>query len=101
MERHDSELKQREDQMINVTSELALVQSFELEMHFDYKGKKYGAYCTYEIEGRGICDIGIYELDSRNDIHPHIDPPIFDELFCKVREYFREEFHIEESKVQW
>ena len=54
MERHDYELKQREDQMINVNSELALVKSFELEMHFDYKGKNYGAYCTYEVEGRGI-----------------------------------------------
>jgi hypothetical protein len=97
MERHDYELKQREDQMINVNSELALVKSFELEMHLDYKGKKYGAYCTYEIEGRGICDIGIYELDSRNDI----DPPLFDTLYEIVRQYFREEFHIDESKVQW
>ena len=97
MERHDYELKQREDQMINVTSESALVISFELEMYFDYKGKSYGACCTYEVEGRGICDIEIYELDTTNDIHP----PLFDELFCKVREYFREEFHIEESKLQW
>jgi len=97
MERHDYELKQREDQMINVNSELALVKSFELEMHFDYRGKNYGAYCTYEIEGRGICDIGIYELNSRNDIHP----PLFDTLYEIVRQYFREEFHIDESKVQW
>lgn len=97
MEKHDYDLKQREDQMINVKSELALVQSFELEMHFDYKGNNYGAYCTYEIEGRGICDIGIYELNSRNDIHP----PLFDELFCKVREYFREDFNINESQIQW
>ena len=97
MERHDIELKQREDQMINVTSESALVISFELEMYFDYKDKSYGACCTYEVEGRGICDIEIYELNSRNDIHP----PLFDELFCKVREYFKEEFHIEESKLQW
>jgi hypothetical protein len=97
MERHDYELKQREDQMINVTSELASVQSFEFEMHFDYKGKNYGAYCTYEVEGRGICDIGIYELNSRNDIHP----PLFDELFCKVRGYFREEFRINPETLDW
>jgi len=97
MERHDYELKQREDQMINVTSESALVISFELEMHFDYKGKSYGACCTYEVEGRGICDIEIYELDTINDIHP----PLFDELYDIVRQYFREEFHIDESNVQW
>ncbi len=97
MERHDYELKQREDQMINVTSELASVQSFEFEMHFDYKGKNYGAYCTYEVEGRGICDIEIYELNSLHDLPQHI----FDELFCQVREHFREHFNINESIIQW
>ena len=97
MERHDYELKQREDQMINVNSELALVKSFELEMHFDYKGKNYGAYCTYEIEGRGICDIEIYEINSLHDLPQHI----FDELFCQVREYFREDFNINKSEIQW
>jgi hypothetical protein len=94
MERHDYELKQREDQMIHVTNESSLVKSFELEMHFDYKGKNYGAYCTYEIEGRGICDIGVYELDSRNVI----DPPLFDALYEIVRQYFKEEFHIDDPK---
>ena len=97
MERHDYELKQREDQMINVKSELALVQSFELEMHFDYKGEKFGAYCTYEIEGRGICNIGIYSLDSARGI----EQPLYDILYDQVEKYFKEDFHIDESKVQW
>ena len=97
MERHDYELKQREDQMINVTSESALVISFELEMYFDYKDKSYGACCTYEVEGRGICDIEIYELNSRNDIHP----PLFDTLYEIVRQYFREEFHINHKTLDW
>ena len=97
MERYDYDLKQREDKLINVTNESAIVNSFELRIDFEYKNQRYGAYCTYEVEGRGICDIGIYELNSRNDIHP----PLFDTLYEIVRQYFREEFHIDESKVQW
>ncbi len=97
MERHDYELKQREDQTINVTSESALVISFELEMYFEYKGTEYGAYCTYEVEGRGICDIGIYHLNSARGI----EQPIYDELYEQVKEYFREQFHITEKILDW
>ncbi len=97
MERHDHELKQREDQIIHVTNEASLVTSFELEIHFDYKGTEYGAYCTYEVEGRGVCDIGIYELNSRNDIHP----PLFDELYDQVEVYFQEDYNIKANDLQW
>ena len=65
MERHDHELKQREDQIIHITNESSLVISFELEIYFDYKGTEYGAYCTNEIEGRGIHNIGIYHRDIK------------------------------------
>jgi hypothetical protein len=34
MERHDYELKQREDQIIHVTNESSLVKSFELHINF-------------------------------------------------------------------
>ena len=58
MERHDYELKQREDQIIHLLHE--------------YKGKSYGACCTYEVEGRGICEIEIYEINSLHDLPQHI-----------------------------
>ena len=97
MERHDYELKQREDQIIHVTSESALVISFELEMYFEYKGKSYGACCTYEVEGRGICDIEIYELNNPRDI----EPSLFDELYEQVKVYFQEDYNIKANDLQW
>jgi hypothetical protein len=39
MERHDYELKQREDQIIHVTNESSIVNSFELRIDFEYKNK--------------------------------------------------------------
>ncbi len=97
MERHDYELKQREDQIIHVTKESAIVNSFELRIDFEYKNQRYGAYCTYEVEGRGICDIGIYHATSARGI----EQPIYDELYEQVREYYREEFHIDEKSLDW
>jgi len=97
MERHDYELKEREDQIIHVTNESGIVSSFELRIDFEYKNKNYGAYCTYEPEGRGICDIGMYDLSSSRDI----EPPLFDEIYEQVREYFREQFHITEKILDW
>ena len=67
------------------------------KLYFEYKNKNYGAYCTYEPEGRGICDIGMYDLSSSRDI----EPPLFDELYEQVREYFREQFHITEKILDW
>lgn len=97
MERHDHELKQREDQMIHVTNESGIVNSFELKIDFEYKNKRYCADCFYEPEGRGICDIEVYDLNSPRDIHP----PLFDELYEQVKQYFREEFHITEKILDW
>ena len=96
MERHDYELKEREDSLIDVTSESALVISFELEMYFKYKGKNYGACCTYEVEGRGICNIEMYELNKADELPQHL----FDELFCQVRDYFQE-FDIDKNDLLW
>ena len=96
MEKHDIELKQREDSMIDVTSESALVISFELRIDFEYKNKKYGSYCTYEVEGRGICDIGIYHRASARGI----EQPIYDELYEQVRDYFQE-FDIDRTDLLW
>tara|TARA_B100001059_G_C17546323_1_gene432979 strand:- start:217 stop:510 length:294 start_codon:yes stop_codon:yes gene_type:complete len=97
MERHDHELKQREDQIIHVTNESGIVNSFELRIDFEYKNKKYGAYCNYEPEGRGICDIGLYDLSSSRDI----EPPLFDDLYYQVRKYFKHNFHIDEKILDW
>ena len=90
MERHDYELKQREDQIIHVTNESGIVNSFELRIDFEYKNKRYGASCFYEPEGRGICDIEVYDLNSPRDI----DPPLFDELYEQVKQYFHEDFNM-------
>jgi len=97
MERHDIELKEREDSFINVTNESSLVISFEHEIYFDYKGTEFGAYCTNEIEGRGICDIGIYHLNSARGI----EQPIYDELYEQVKIYFEEELYIDRYDLQW
>ena len=97
MERHDYELKQREDQIIHVTNESGIVNSFELRIDFEYKNKRYGAYCTYEPEGRGIFDIEVYDLNSPRDI----EPPLFDDLYYQVREYFKHNFHIDEKILDW
>ena len=97
MERHDHELKQREDQIIHVTNESGIVNSFELRIDFEYKNKKYGAYCNYEPEGRGICDIGLYDLSSSRDI----EPPLFDELYEQVKVYFQEDYNIKANDLQW
>tara|TARA_R100000697_G_scaffold76608_1_gene88853 strand:- start:273 stop:566 length:294 start_codon:yes stop_codon:yes gene_type:complete len=97
MERHDIELKEREESVINVTNESSLVISFELEIYFDYKGTEFGAYCTYEIEGRGICDIGIYLLNSAEDV----EESLHDELYEQVKKYFQEDFYIDRYDLQW
>jgi len=97
MERHDIELKEREDQIIHVTNESGIVNSFELRIDFEYKNKRYYAYCNYEPEGRGICDIGLYDLSSSRDI----EPPLFDDLYYQVREYFKHNFHIDEKILDW
>ena len=97
MERHDYDLKQREDKLINVTNESAIVNSFELRIDFEYKNQRYGAYCTYEVEGRGICDIGIYILNSARGI----EQPIYDELYEQVKKYFEEEFYIDRYELHW
>ena len=39
MERHDYDLKQREDKLINVTNESAIVNSFELRLILNIKTK--------------------------------------------------------------
>ena len=97
MERHDYELKQREDQIIHVTNESSLVISFELEIYFDYQGTEFGAYCTYEVEGRGIHNIGIYLLNSAEDVAESLH----DELYEQVKVYFQEDYNIKANDLQW
>lgn len=97
MERHDIELKEREEGVINVTNESSLVISFELEIYFDYQGTEFGAYCTYEVEGRGIHNIGIYLLNSAEDVAESLH----DELYEQVKKYFQEDFHIDRYDLQW
>ena len=97
MERHDYELKQREDQIIHETNESSLVISFELEIYFDYQGTEFGAYCTYEVEGRGIHNIGIYLLNSAEDVAESLH----DELYEQVKVYFQEDYNIKANDLQW
>lgn len=93
MERHDYELKQREDSMIDVTSELAEVNHFSFTIYFTYKNERYGAYCYYEVNGQGIYDVYVEGLDKELEIT--------DELHDMVDQYFREEFHITEKILDW
>jgi|TARA_R110001632_G_scaffold3633_2_gene16085 hypothetical protein len=93
MERHDIELKEREDSVINVTSELAEVNHFSLTIYFVYKNEKYGAYCNYEVNGKGIYDINIYGVDKELETT--------DELEHQVDVFFREQFHIDEKTLDW
>lgn len=97
MERHDIELKEREDSVINVTNESSLVISFEHEIYFDYKGTEFGAYCTNEVEGRGIHNIGIYLLNSAEDV----EESLHDELYEQVKKYFEEELYIDRYDLHW
>ena len=83
MERHDYELKEREDSMIDVTSELAEVNHFSLTIYFTYRNEKYGAYCYYEVNG----------IDKELEIT--------DELNLLVDVYFKEQFHIDPKTLDW
>ena len=93
MERHDYELKEREDSMIDVTSELAEVTQFTLTIYFTYRNEKYGAYCYHEPQGQGIYDVNIYGIDKELEIT--------DELDHLVDVYFREQFHIDPETLDW
>ena len=95
MERHDIELKQREDSIINVSSEEAYCMNFHLNLKFDYKGKQYEATAYYQ-NGYGIDDIDIWDKD-------HLtlsDENIYDELYPQVKGYF-EDMDISEKTITW
>tara|TARA_R100000781_G_scaffold109990_1_gene75165 strand:+ start:175 stop:462 length:288 start_codon:yes stop_codon:yes gene_type:complete len=95
MERHDYDLKQREDSLINVTSEEAFCMNFHLNLKFDYKGKQYEATAYYQND-YGIDDIDIWDKD-------HLtlsDENIYDELYSQVRGYF-EDMDISEKTITW
>ena len=95
MERHDIELKQREDSIINVSSEEAYCMNFHLNLKFDYKGKQYEATAYYQND-YGIDDIDIWDKD-------HLtlsDENIYDELYPQVKGYF-EDMDISEKTITW
>jgi len=95
MERHDIELKEREDSIINVSSEEAYCMNFHLNLKFDYKGKQYEATAYYQ-NGYGIDDIDIWDKD-------HLtlsDENIYDELYPQVRGCF-EDMDISEKTITW
>ncbi len=95
MERHDYELKEREDSIINISSEEAYCMNFHLNLKFDYKGKRYEATAYYQ-NGYGIDDIDIWDKD-------HLtlsDENIYDELYPQVRGYF-EDMDISEKTITW
>ena len=95
MERHDIELKQREDSIINVSSEEAYCMNFHLNLKFDYKGKQYEATAYYQND-YGIDDIVIWYKDHLT----LLDENIYDELYPQVRDYF-EEMDISEKTITW
>ncbi len=95
MERHDIELKEREDSIINVSSEEAYCMNFHLNLKFDYKGKQYEATAYYQND-YGIDDIDIWDKD-------HLtlsDENIYDELYPQVKGYF-EDMDISEKTITW
>ena len=95
MERHDYDVKQREDKLIYVSSEEAFCMNFHLNIKFDYKGKYYEATGYYE-NGYGIIDdidIWVIEFDM-------LDSPLYDELYPQVKGYF-EDMDISEKTITW
>lgn len=94
MERHDHELKEREDSIINISSEEAYCVNFDLKLKFDYKGKQYEATAYYQND-YGIDDIYIW--DNEFEI---LDESIYDELYLQVRGYF-EDMDINEKTITW
>jgi len=95
MERHDYELKEKEDSIINISSEEAYCMNFHLNLKFDYKGKQYEATAYYQ-NGYGIDDIDIWDKD-------HLtlsDENIYDDLYPQVRGYF-EDMDISEKTITW
>ena len=94
MERHDIELKQREDSIINVSSEEAYCMNFHLNLKFDYKGKQYEATAYYQ-NGYGIDDIDIWDNEFEM-----LDENMHYELYPQVRGYF-EDMDISEKTITW
>lgn len=94
MERHDIELKEREDKLIFVTSEEAYCMNFHLNLKFDYKGKQYEA-TTYYQNGSGFDDIDIW--DDEVEV---LDENVYDELYPQVRAHF-EDMDINEKTITW
>tara|TARA_R100000742_G_C4212336_1_gene38374 strand:- start:160 stop:447 length:288 start_codon:yes stop_codon:yes gene_type:complete len=95
MERHDYDLKQREDSLINVTSEEAFCMNFHLNLKFDYKGKQYEATAYYQN------DYGFDDIDIWDKNHLTLsDENIYDELYSQVRGYF-EDMDISEKTITW
>jgi hypothetical protein len=94
MERHDIELKEREDKLIFVTSEEAYCMNFHLNLKFDYKGKQYEATAYYQ-NGSGFDDIDIW--DNEFEV---LDENVYDELYPQVRAHF-EDMDINEKTITW
>ena len=93
MERHDIELKEREDQMIEVTAELSEVSKFTLTMQFTYQKKDYEAYCYYEPHGQGIHQVNVYAM--------HEELEITDNLEEIAEQYFREQYKVTPKNIFW
>jgi hypothetical protein len=49
------------------------------------------------LEGRGICDIGIYLLNSAEDV----EESLHDELYEQVQYYFQEDYNIKANDLDW
>lgn len=94
MERHDIELKEREDKLIFVKSEEAYCMNFHLNLKFDYKGKQYEA-TAYYTNDYGFDDIDIW--DNECDV---LDSSMYDELYPQVRAHF-EDMEINEKTITW
>jgi len=96
MERHDIELKQREDNVITLKSEEAYCNRFDLNLIFEYKGIEYGATTTY-YEGTTFFKDNIEMWDvNTGDIPEHI----YDELYDWVKDHFAE-MKIDSSTITW
>ena len=66
MERHDYELKQREDNMVSILAEDVFAKMFSVNILFEYKDKKYIAWGEFD-EGLYLSDYwGVDTYSSKN-----------------------------------
>ena len=77
MERHDYELKQREDNMVSILAEDVFAKMYSVNILFEYKDNKYIAWGEFD-EGLYLSDY--WGVDTQDKGEVKWNDPMYDKL---------------------